>query len=49
MIYKGVIDEEDYKDIDTRIMKKCHPILEGLYPNLAWYNSDFEVTYNLRK
>lgn len=35
MLRKGVIDVDDYKDIDTRLMKKYHPILEGLCPNLA--------------
>lgn len=35
MLRKGVIDEDDYKDIDTRLIKKYHPILEGLCPNLA--------------
>lgn len=35
MLNKSIIDEEDYKAIDTRLMKKYHPILEGLCPNLA--------------
>lgn len=35
MLHKGVIDEDDYKDIDKRLMKKYHPVLEGLCPNLA--------------
>ncbi len=35
MLNKGVIDANDYKAIDTKLMKKYHPISEGLCPNLA--------------
>jgi uncharacterized membrane protein len=35
MLHKGIINEDDYKNIDTKLMQKYHPLLEGLYPNLA--------------
>lgn len=35
MLRQGVIDEYDYKVIDTKLMEKFHPVREGLFSKTA--------------
>ncbi len=32
MLSKGIINESDFRAIDTKLMEKFHPIREGLCP-----------------
>ncbi len=35
MLARGVIDDSDLQIIDTKLMKKFHPVREGLSPKRA--------------
>ena len=35
MLRKGIIDEDDYRDIDTKLLTYFRPVLAGLYPQSA--------------
>ena len=35
MLHDGVIDEDDYRIIDTKLLEHFRPVLAGLYPQSA--------------